>query len=124
MDYGKIIEDYQKIVKDYGDCESTFNEEYNKLTDVIDIRLSDESAEKYSEYFSNLFQIWLVASGETIESLMPENKTQATKSKFKDQDILLHAKKVVVQKLLKFSSLQQVEELKDSEKIIKYTLCP
>ncbi len=122
MDYGKIIEDYQKIVKDYGDCESTFNEEYNKLTDVIDIRLSDESAEKYSEYFSNLFQIWLVASGETIESLMPENKTQATKSKFKDQDILLHAKKVVVQKLLKFSSLQQVEELKDSEKIIKYTL--
>ena len=122
MDYGKIIGDYQKIIKDHGDCEKTFNEEYKKLTDSIDILLSDQSDEKYSEYFSDLFQIWLVASEKTIESLIPENKTQATKSKLKDQDILLHAKKVVVQKQLQFSSLQQVDQLKDSEKIIEYTL--
>ena len=30
MDYGKIIEDYQKILKDHGDCEKTFDEEYKK----------------------------------------------------------------------------------------------
>ena len=122
MDYKKIIEDYQKILKDHEDCEKTFDEEYKKLTDSIDILLSDQSNEKHSKYFSDLFKIWDVASNETIESLMPENKTQATKNNVKDQDILLYAKKSSVQALLQFSSLQQVDELKDSKKIIEYTL--
>ena len=56
MNYGEIIEDYQKIVKEHENCEKTFNEEYEKLTDTINKKLQEYSlAENSQQIFSKHF---------------------------------------------------------------------
>ena len=49
MDYGKIIEDYQKIIKEHEDCEKTLKEEYEKLTQNIKESLREVSLTENSE---------------------------------------------------------------------------
>jgi len=117
MDYGKIIEDYKKILKEHGDCEETFDKEYKKLTDSIDILLSDTPDEKLEKEYSSLFNIWILAN-EFENDQMKEGHPNSIRS----NRIRKGAREKRAENFLNMTSLYKLDEIKESQEVIEYML--
>ena len=130
MDYGKIIEDYQKILKEHEDCEKTLNEEYKKLTQKIkeslrEASLAENSQEIFSQHFSELFEIWLFSTENANDIHISLNNTKSSKPSLKTpktQNMLYLQKQKDISKWLNFSTIKQTECLPESQEVIEYML--
>ncbi len=109
MDYKKIIEEYQTIQSLYGDCKNSHKERSKKLLRDIKESLHGKSSQEYSKYFSEMFDMWLVATKEETSSTS-------------HQKPLTHNKKTEVSKLIDFSSISHANKLHEEKKIIEYIL--
>ena len=148
MDYIYFINKDRQIQKEYGDCESMYHENYQALTQELKESLQNKSLQEYSKYFSQLFDIWLVAMATTRSiHIFPFNdknldekykiyREQTTFFENKEQEMPIAAappdlpksdskeslsenkRKQTVAKLLNFSSIR-VKDLYESKKIIE-----
>lgn len=117
MDYGKIIEDYQKILKEHGDCEKTFDKEYKELTDSIDILLSDTPDEKLRKEFSNLFNLWILAN-----KFENDQMREGHHNSIRNNHIGEGIKERQAKKFLNITSFHKLDEIKESQEVIEYML--
>lgn len=106
MDYEKLIEEYRSINKQYHDCKILQIEKYNKLLRNFKESLQNKSSEEYSNYFSEMFDLWLDTA---------EEKT--TTSSTSQQQTLTPDDEIGFSKILDFSSIFCTNKL-DEDKII------
>ncbi len=84
MNYKKIIEEYLEIQVKYRDSERSQEHNYRKLTQDIKESLENKSSQEYSQYFSELFDIWLVATEESTNINIFPFDDQVLNKKYKE----------------------------------------
>jgi hypothetical protein len=144
MDYKKFMEDYLDINMSIDNCKTSQNENAKKLQKDIKESLQDISFQDCSQYFSELFDIWLIASDTTIDIKVDQfdrqeldtryktstlstqqNKTTAKRKKDPFSEMMKKStkdRKEKVKGLLDFSSISQLEELPKSKLFIEVLL--
>jgi len=152
MNYKKIIEDYQKILTLCGDCQDSRKDEYIEFIRNIKASLKGKSFKDYSQYFSELFDIWLLASEtERNINILPFDEALLDRKdkKYKEQTsifpLLIQDEDAIaasrnqeppnetydpekydrekrVIKLLEFSSLSEINTLHETQAILEIVL--
>ena len=130
MNYKKLIEDYKVSQELCRNCEKSQEEHYKNLTQNIKESLQGKSPEEYSEYFSELFDIWLVITETATDiniDLFNDHKLDKINKKQKPLEGLSNTneednRKDRVRKLLDLSSVSEIHTLHPTKKIIENTL--
>jgi len=141
MDYKKFMEDYLEINTSIANCKTSQDESRKKLNKDIRESLQDISFEDCSRDFSELLDIWLVASDTTINIKVDPVDSQELDTRYKTSILSGQQSKTIIKRkkipyteilnkstmdreekvkgLLDFSSISQLEELPKNKILIE-----